>query len=236
MPTPKKLLLINLLTELGYPPIDNETTDSNGIINNGNNGSSGTISKPINNTISPNMTSGTISSSRYTSDNSSIGINNASNTNSNTTSVIPSAGSLLGLGSLSTTTANGNTKAFPPSTTSSSFASSPFTPLSIHVTDTHVSIADVSINRYNPKNPELVPSVVFYDMPSHILILKSLIYDFLLHEHVLLMGVQGVGKNKLADRLLQLLRREREYIQLHRDSTVQSLTLSPSLHNGVVVW
>jgi hypothetical protein len=29
-------------------------------------------------------------------------------------------------------------------------------------------------------------------------------------------GNQGVGKNKLADRLLQLLNRPREYIQLHR--------------------
>jgi len=42
-------------------------------------------------------------------------------------------------------------------------------------------------------------------------------------------GPQGVGKNKLADRLLGALRLEREYIQLHRDTTVQSLTLQPSL-------
>ena len=48
--------------------------------------------------------------------------------------------------------------------------------------------------------------------------------------------MQGVGKNKLADRALQLLNIEREYMQLHRDSTVQSLTLSPSLKDGVVVW
>ena len=46
----------------------------------------------------------------------------------------------------------------------------------------------------------------------------------------------GTGKNKIADRLLQLLQREREYIQLHRDSTLQSLTLSPSLENGQIVW
>ena len=32
---------------------------------------------------------------------------------------------------------------------------------------------------------------------------------------------QGVGKNKLVDRLLNLLNRPREYIQLHRDTTVQ---------------
>jgi len=49
-------------------------------------------------------------------------------------------------------------------------------------------------------------------------------------------GNQGVGKNKLADRLLQLLQRERQYVQLHRDTTVQGLTLTPSLIDGVVVW
>ena len=30
--------------------------------------------------------------------------------------------------------------------------------------------------------------------------------------NLLLIGNQGVGKNKLADRMLQLLRREREYV------------------------
>ena len=52
---------------------------------------------------------------------------------------------------------------------------------------------------------------------------------------LLLIGNQGVGKNKLADRLLQLLRCEREYIQLHRDTTVQALTSSPTLRGGVIV-
>ena len=32
---------------------------------------------------------------------------------------------------------------------------------------------------------------------------------------------QGVGKNKLIDRLLNLLNKPREYIQLNRDTTVQ---------------
>lgn len=49
-------------------------------------------------------------------------------------------------------------------------------------------------------------------------------------------GGQGTGKNKLADRLLQLLGMEREYVQLHRDTTVQSLTVTPTLQDGVVVW
>ena len=43
----------------------------------------------------------------------------------------------------------------------------------------------------------------------------------------------GTGKNKLADRLLELLGLEREYIQLHRDTTVQNLTMAPSLQAGI---
>lgn len=36
---------------------------------------------------------------------------------------------------------------------------------------------------------------------------------------MLLVGNQGVGKNKVVDRLLQLLEMPREYMQLHRDTT-----------------
>ena len=42
--------------------------------------------------------------------------------------------------------------------------------------------------------------------------------------HLLLIGNQGVGKNKLTDRMLELLGAEREYFQLHRDTTVAALT------------
>ena len=42
--------------------------------------------------------------------------------------------------------------------------------------------------------------------------------------HLLLIGNQGTGKNKLADHLLALLHWEREYTQLHRDTTVGGLT------------
>jgi von Willebrand factor A domain-containing protein 8 len=64
----------------------------------------------------------------------------------------------------------------------------------------------------------------------------SVFQDFLLGNHLLLIGNQGVGKNKIADRLLQLMNRPREYIQLHRDTTVQTLTLQPNIINGVVVY
>ena len=55
-------------------------------------------------------------------------------------------------------------------------------------------------------------------------------------EPILLIGNQGTAKNKLTDKILQLLRKERNYIQLHRDTTVSSLCLSPYLKEGKIVW
>ena len=48
----------------------------------------------------------------------------------------------------------------------------------------------------------------------------------------MLVGTQGVGKNKLTDEMLRVLQCEREYIQLHRDTTVQSLTSLAALQPG----
>lgn len=50
------------------------------------------------------------------------------------------------------------------------------------------------------------------------------------------MGNQGTGKNKITDRLLQLLNMPRQYIQLHRDSTVQSLIAVPSIIDGRITY
>jgi von Willebrand factor A domain-containing protein 8 len=46
----------------------------------------------------------------------------------------------------------------------------------------------------------------------------------------------GAGKNKLVDQLLQVARCEREYVQLHRDTTISALTATPTLKDGRVVW
>ena len=51
---------------------------------------------------------------------------------------------------------------------------------------------------------------------QHLRILEDMVKDYSLGEHLLLVGNQGVGKNKIADRFLQLLKMPREYIQLHR--------------------
>jgi hypothetical protein len=105
------------------------------------------------------------------------------------------------------------------------------------ITDTTLTLGDASHPRSIPTAPELVPRIVFFDIPAHRFHLHALLRDLLLPEkHILLIGNQGVGKNKLADRLLELLRLEREYMQLHRDTTIAQLTATPTLVNGRVAF
>ncbi|KAL0082790.1 AAA domain-containing protein [Phycomyces blakesleeanus] len=85
-------------------------------------------------------------------------------------------------------------------------------------------------------DPMLIPNVVFHENPAHTEILREMLKDYQLGDHLLLIGNQGVGKNKLADYFLQLLQLPREYIQLHRDSTVQSLTTTPAIREGVLAF
>ncbi|KAG3117086.1 hypothetical protein PI125_g4103 [Phytophthora idaei] len=98
-------------------------------------------------------------------------------------------------------------------------------------------IGDISYPIQTPSNPELVPQPHYFDIPKHTRCMKDMLQDVVAgQKHMLLIGNQGVGKNKLADRLLQLLQQEREYIQLHRDTTVQTLTLVPTLVDGKIEW
>ncbi|KAJ7628770.1 AAA domain-containing protein [Roridomyces roridus] len=77
----------------------------------------------------------------------------------------------------------------------------------------------------------------FYDNSLQTALMRDLAVDVeLLGEHVVLLGNQGVGKNKIVDRLCQLLGRPREYIQLHRDTTVNQLMFTTSLENGVIKY
>ncbi|XP_061716491.1 von Willebrand factor A domain-containing protein 8 [Cydia pomonella] len=99
-----------------------------------------------------------------------------------------------------------------------------------------VTIGNTSTEVFKTNALTKVPDILFYDVPQHVRLLEWLLQDFLLGNHLLLVGNQGVGKNKIADRLLQLLNRPREYIQLHRDTTVQSLTVQPTVQDGVVVY
>ncbi|KAH6910612.1 AAA domain-containing protein [Coprinopsis sp. MPI-PUGE-AT-0042] len=75
----------------------------------------------------------------------------------------------------------------------------------------------------------------FYDNSLQTGFMRDVAIDLeLLREHVVLLGNQGVGKNKIVDRLCQLLGRPREYIQLHRDTTVNQLMFTTSLEAGVI--
>ena len=97
-----------------------------------------------------------------------------------------------------------------------------------------LTIDDVSVPVRSPHEVRLVPSPVFVAIDDHVTLLRDMLSDWSLGEHLLLLGRQGVGKNKLTDKLLQLLNAEREYVQLHRDTTVASLTYQPVLERGVI--
>ncbi|XP_054993034.1 von Willebrand factor A domain-containing protein 8 [Sorex araneus] len=99
-----------------------------------------------------------------------------------------------------------------------------------------LKIGAVSAPVYNAHEKMKVPDVLFYDNIQHMVVMEDMLKDFLLGEHLLLVGNQGVGKNKIVDRFLHLLNRPREYIQLHRDTTVQTLTLQPSVKDGLIVY
>ncbi|XP_023290706.1 von Willebrand factor A domain-containing protein 8 [Orussus abietinus] len=108
--------------------------------------------------------------------------------------------------------------------------------ISCKVTDDSVTIGSTTLKRFKTEALTKVPDILFYDVPQHLVLLETLLQDFSLGSNLLLVGNQGVGKNKIVDRLLQLLNRPREYIQLHRDTTVQTLTIQPMVRDGVVVY
>eukprot|EP00079_Xenopus_tropicalis_P021730 XP_012813198.1 PREDICTED: von Willebrand factor A domain-containing protein 8 [Xenopus tropicalis] len=97
-------------------------------------------------------------------------------------------------------------------------------------------LGNITVPVHNPNEKMKVPDVLFYENKQHMMVMEDMLKDFLLGEHLLLVGNQGVGKNKIVDRFLHLLNRPREYLQLHRDTTVQSLTLQPSVKEGVIVY
>ncbi|XP_032888798.1 von Willebrand factor A domain-containing protein 8 [Amblyraja radiata] len=99
-----------------------------------------------------------------------------------------------------------------------------------------LTIGKVSVPLHNPEEKMKVPDVLFYENTQHMQVMEDLLKDFVLGEHLLLIGNQGVGKNKIVDHFLHLLNRPREYLQLHRDTTVQSLTLQPSVQHGVIMY
>ena len=108
----------------------------------------------------------------------------------------------------------------------------------IEETENVLTIGNISVNKRIPSLPELVPDPVFFENASQSKVLESMLRSYTAdgENGILLIGNQGVGKNKLIDRLLFLLNAEREYVQVHRDTTIQSLTLLPFLDSGKIVY
>ncbi|KAI9094100.1 AAA domain-containing protein [Phlyctochytrium arcticum] len=116
----------------------------------------------------------------------------------------------------------------------------------IDIKPQHVRLGDVTLPKYSIRPDDLeagalIPHTAengpgFFDNPVHTRVMREIAVDFVLGEHLLLIGNQGVGKNRLTDRVLELIGRPREYIQLHRDTTVQSLTVQPVVENGNISY
>jgi len=101
----------------------------------------------------------------------------------------------------------------------------------------NAKIGSLVIQRNDVQRPEMVPSPHAYDIPAHTQIIQDVLRDWKSGERsFLFLGNQGVGKNKIVDRVCEIANWEREYIQLHRDSTIGQLTLTPQLMDGKIVW
>ncbi|WKY14985.1 hypothetical protein Q1695_000475 [Nippostrongylus brasiliensis] len=84
------------------------------------------------------------------------------------------------------------------------------------------------------KHETMIPDVLFYENDQHMGVIRDMARDMRLGSHLLLIGNQGVGKNKIADRFLHLIQRPRQYMQLHRDTTVETITMQTTVENGVL--
>lgn len=97
-----------------------------------------------------------------------------------------------------------------------------------------VAVDGTELTKRVPKRPELVPEPRHFFGSAAALrgVASVLSCERAGEKAVLLLGNQGVGKNVAVDRVLHLLDAEREYVQLHRDTTVSSLTVLPVLEDG----
>ena len=96
----------------------------------------------------------------------------------------------------------------------------------------------LSVTReYTAAERALVPHVPhFHPNPRQRQLQAWLAKNIASKSSILLVGNQGVGKNKVVDQFLAETGLPRHYLQLHRDTTVSSLTISPSVVGGKVTW
>ncbi|CAK1580559.1 unnamed protein product [Parnassius mnemosyne] len=91
-------------------------------------------------------------------------------------------------------------------------------------------------NKYRTDVLNEVPETLFSDVPNHRKLLLLLLQHFQRGNHLLLVENRGLENKKIADRLLQHLNRSTEYTQLHNATTIESLTVQPTVKNGTVVY
>jgi len=71
-------------------------------------------------------------------------------------------------------------------------------PIEIQVSGGKLRIGNVETIVTEAEFPELVPSPLFFDIPKHKELMRDLLEDMVAGEkHLLLIGTQGVGKNKI---------------------------------------
>jgi MoxR-like ATPase len=75
----------------------------------------------------------------------------------------------------------------------------------------YLRIGSVSAKKNVPAFPEKVPQTLFFPNDSQLLSMQKLLRDYVRKERaVLIIGNQGVGKNKIVDKFLEFMRLERE--------------------------
>ena len=66
--------------------------------------------------------------------------------------------------------------------------------MEVNVTDNQLTIGDFQMDRLGAKNPELVPSPYWFDIPSHVQMIQTLLSEWSIGERsFLLLGNQGTG-------------------------------------------
>jgi hypothetical protein len=64
------------------------------------------------------------------------------------------------------------------------------------VTDTSVTIGQTTARRHAPETRGKVPKTLFYDTPQNLSVMEAMLQDYLLEEHLLLVGNQAIQSRK----------------------------------------
>lgn len=80
------------------------------------------------------------------------------------------------------------------------------------VKDGMLIIGNIQVLVFNLGNKIKVLDVFFYENFQYLVVMEDMLKDFLLGEYLLLVGNQGVGKNKIVDCFFYLMNKFCEYI------------------------